>query len=289
MTRSRTCSSTATTASSPRAWSTTWRCSAGRSGDDRDIFTPAELVAGFDGHRISGNPARFDRKKAEAINGAHIRLLAAGRLRRSAGGLPGRPRRAAGRAVRRAAGAGAGGGPAGPGAVRAAVRRRRDDRASCSSPTGDFAVDPAAAAQGAHRGVDAGAGGRRSRRWRRCPSSPPAALEPALKAALIDELGLKPKLAFQPVRVAVTGPDDLAAAVRVDGAARSGADPRPAAGGAAARASLSGRDRRSRCRRTVRAGRPGRRRISALGCAAGSIVRRRPSGHGRSGAHWGMV
>ena len=53
-------------------------------GDDRDIFTPAELVAAFDGHRISGNPARFDRKKAESINGAHLRLLApddfAGRL-----------------------------------------------------------------------------------------------------------------------------------------------------------------------------------------------------------------
>ena len=45
-------------------------------GDDRDIFTPAELIAAFDGHRISGNPARFDRKKAESINGAHVRLLA---------------------------------------------------------------------------------------------------------------------------------------------------------------------------------------------------------------------
>ena len=41
-------------------------------GEDRDIFTPAELVAAFDGRRISGNPARFDQKKAESINGAHL-------------------------------------------------------------------------------------------------------------------------------------------------------------------------------------------------------------------------
>ncbi|MET3803833.1 glutamyl-tRNA synthetase [Nakamurella sp. UYEF19] len=43
--------------------------------DDRDIFTPAELVAAFDGKRISGNPARFDRKKAESINSTHLRML----------------------------------------------------------------------------------------------------------------------------------------------------------------------------------------------------------------------
>ena len=37
------------------------------------------------------------------------------------------------------------------------------------------------------------------------PEFTAAALETALKAALIDDLGLKPKVAFQPVRVAVTG------------------------------------------------------------------------------------
>ena len=46
-------------------------------GDDRDIFSPDEMVAAFDGKRISGNPARFDRSKAEAINAAHLRLLSA--------------------------------------------------------------------------------------------------------------------------------------------------------------------------------------------------------------------
>ena len=44
--------------------------------EDRDIFSPAELVAAFDGSRISVNPARFDPKKCLAINATHVRLLA---------------------------------------------------------------------------------------------------------------------------------------------------------------------------------------------------------------------
>ena len=45
--------------------------------EDRDIFTPAELVAAFDGDRISLNPARFDPKKMLAINATHLRMLTA--------------------------------------------------------------------------------------------------------------------------------------------------------------------------------------------------------------------
>jgi glutamyl-tRNA synthetase len=45
--------------------------------DDHDIFSPTELVAAFDGTKISVNPARFDPKKCEAINATHIRLLTA--------------------------------------------------------------------------------------------------------------------------------------------------------------------------------------------------------------------
>jgi len=44
--------------------------------EDRDIFTPAELVTAFDGSKISTNPARFDPKKCLAINATHVRLLA---------------------------------------------------------------------------------------------------------------------------------------------------------------------------------------------------------------------
>ncbi|MGE3664345.1 MAG: glutamate--tRNA ligase [Pseudonocardia sp.] len=44
--------------------------------EDRDIFSMAEMVAAFDISRVSQNAARFDLKKAEAINAAHLRALA---------------------------------------------------------------------------------------------------------------------------------------------------------------------------------------------------------------------
>ncbi|GAB3526133.1 glutamate--tRNA ligase [Arthrobacter monumenti] len=42
---------------------------------DEDIFTVDQLVEKFDIHDVLGNPARFDIKKAEAINGTHVRML----------------------------------------------------------------------------------------------------------------------------------------------------------------------------------------------------------------------
>lgn len=42
---------------------------------DRDVFSLDELVAAFDIADVNPNPARFDQKKAESINGDHIRLL----------------------------------------------------------------------------------------------------------------------------------------------------------------------------------------------------------------------
>jgi glutamyl-tRNA synthetase len=42
---------------------------------DRDIFTVDEMIAAFDVADVNPNPARFDLKKAESINGDHIRLL----------------------------------------------------------------------------------------------------------------------------------------------------------------------------------------------------------------------
>ncbi|GEL95485.1 glutamate--tRNA ligase [Cellulomonas composti] len=42
---------------------------------DRDVFSVSELVAAFDVADVNPNPARFDLKKAEAINGAHVRML----------------------------------------------------------------------------------------------------------------------------------------------------------------------------------------------------------------------
>lgn len=42
---------------------------------DRDIFSLDELKENFDVTDVNPNPARFDQKKADAINSAHIRLL----------------------------------------------------------------------------------------------------------------------------------------------------------------------------------------------------------------------
>ena len=44
---------------------------------DRDIFTLEEMFATFNVGDVNPNPARFDQKKADAINAAHIRLLTA--------------------------------------------------------------------------------------------------------------------------------------------------------------------------------------------------------------------
>jgi len=45
--------------------------------DDRDVFSLDEMVAAFDVADVNSNPARFDQKKADALNADHIRLLTA--------------------------------------------------------------------------------------------------------------------------------------------------------------------------------------------------------------------
>ncbi|RIX28691.1 glutamate--tRNA ligase [Amnibacterium setariae] len=49
-------------------------------GPDRDVFSQAELAEAFDIRNVNPNPARFDLKKAESINGDHIRRLEPGDL-----------------------------------------------------------------------------------------------------------------------------------------------------------------------------------------------------------------
>ncbi len=44
-------------------------------GPDRDVFSLEEFTAAFDIVDVNPNPARFDQKKAESINGDHIRML----------------------------------------------------------------------------------------------------------------------------------------------------------------------------------------------------------------------
>src|SRR4051794_24842383 len=43
--------------------------------EDRDVFSMQEMVEAFEIERVNPNPARFDIKKAEAINGSHLRAL----------------------------------------------------------------------------------------------------------------------------------------------------------------------------------------------------------------------
>ena len=50
--------------------------------EDRDIFSIEEMVAAFDIKDVNANPARFDGKKCEAINATHLRLLAPDDFRR---------------------------------------------------------------------------------------------------------------------------------------------------------------------------------------------------------------
>jgi glutamyl-tRNA synthetase len=58
---------------------------------DRDVFSIDEMVAAFDVVDVNPNPARFDLKKAESINGDHIRMLEIGdfahRVEQYLGGL----------------------------------------------------------------------------------------------------------------------------------------------------------------------------------------------------------
>lgn len=42
---------------------------------DRDVFSIDEMVAAFDVVNVNPNPAKFDVKKAESLNGDHIRML----------------------------------------------------------------------------------------------------------------------------------------------------------------------------------------------------------------------
>jgi glutamyl-tRNA synthetase len=168
--------------------------------DDRDVFSMTEMVEAFEISKVNSNPARFDQKKADAINAEHIRLLESGdfahRLRTylTAHGHIGAE-------VDEAAFATA----AELVQTRIVVLSDAWDLLKfLFVPEAEFAVDPAAAEK--NLGPDAApvlqAAGKALESVSEWSA---AALEDALKTALIDELGLKPRKAFAPVRVAVTG------------------------------------------------------------------------------------
>ncbi|MGO4612511.1 glutamate--tRNA ligase [Nocardia sp. 2YAB30] len=168
--------------------------------EDRDVFTMTEMVEAFDISKVNSNPARFDQKKADAINAEHIRLLEHGdfahRLRdyltqhgHIGAEIDEKAFTAAAELVQ----------------TRIVVLSDAWELLRfLFAPADQFTIDPVAGAK--NLGADAAAILQAAiaaveplTEWTA------SALEDALKTALIDDLGLKPRKAFAPVRVAVTG------------------------------------------------------------------------------------
>ncbi|CAN5851192.1 glutamate--tRNA ligase [soil metagenome] len=171
--------------------------------EDRDVFSMAEMAAAFDISRVSSNPARFDLTKAEAINASHIRLLT--------------PEEFAVRVTPYLQTAGLLADPPTPdeAALLAAAAPLVVERVPVLSdavdmlrflfvPDGQFEPEPEAAAKvlgpGAVPILDAA-----TEALAAVPTWDAPAIEAALKAALVDGLELKPRKAFAPIRVAVSG------------------------------------------------------------------------------------
>lgn len=164
---------------------------------DRDVFSLEEMVAAFDVADVNANPARFDQKKADAINAEHIRLLDpdefTGRLRNYFAAHAYRT------GLDDAAFAVA------AGLVQTRIVVLGDAWALLKFLNDDeYAIDPKANAK--ELGPDAGpvleaAAGALDgvAEWTA------VGIETALKDALLDGLGLKPRKAFGPIRVAATG------------------------------------------------------------------------------------
>jgi glutamyl-tRNA synthetase len=170
--------------------------------EDRDIFTMQEMVEAFDITRVSANPARFDLKKAEAINAAHLRALPADEF--------------VARVVPFLAAAGLISDPPTPEqdrVLRAVAPLAQERMVVLSEAVGllgflfvdEVEIDPAAAekqlsGQDAVEVLDAAVAALSELDdW----STP--AIEEALKTALVEGLGRKPRQAFGPVRVAISG------------------------------------------------------------------------------------
>ncbi|QTE28669.1 glutamate--tRNA ligase [Pengzhenrongella sicca] len=177
-------------------------------GPDRDIFSVDELVAAFDVADVNPNPAHFDLKKAEAINAAHLRLLAPDDFRgrlvpylHAAGIVPADAYADLSAAHRALLDAGA-----------PLVQERMTLLGEAPGMLGflftaDDAVELEAQAVAALRPDAAGALDAAIATLEALPADGFAA-EPvhvALNEALIDGLGLKPRFAFAPLRTAISG------------------------------------------------------------------------------------
>ncbi|GAA5226920.1 glutamate--tRNA ligase [Paeniglutamicibacter antarcticus] len=169
---------------------------------DEDIFTREELIAKFDIHDVLSNPARFDIKKAEAINGTHVRMLDAEDFRArlvpylQAHGLVGET-----------------------------LTDRQNEILAEAAPlvqeritllgeapemleflfTEDSSIEPAADAlkglpENTAEVLDAGIAALEA-----APQWNAETIQDVLKSALVEGLGIKPRHAFGPIRTAVSG------------------------------------------------------------------------------------
>ncbi|KAA9134919.1 glutamate--tRNA ligase [Microbacterium caowuchunii] len=169
---------------------------------DRDVFSLEEMVAAFDIADVNPNPARFDQKKAESINGDHIRMLT--------------PEDFAARIVPYLVAAGL---------VQPEPTEREQAMIAASAPlvqervqllgevpglVGFLFRDEVVYDEDALKSLPANAGEVLVASVGALevvpePEFTAAAIQEALQIALIDELGLKPRVAYGPLRVAVSG------------------------------------------------------------------------------------
>ncbi|HWS58343.1 MAG TPA: glutamate--tRNA ligase [Actinotalea sp.] len=175
---------------------------------DRDIFTVDELVAAFDVADVNPNPARFDLKKAEAINATHLRMLAPEDFRARlvpylhAAGLVSAATWDALREDER-------------GVLVAAAPLVQERMTLLGEAVGMLgflfvADDALEVADDARAGLRDDAGPVLDAAIAALTSIAQddfttAATQAALTAALVDDLGLKPRLAFTPLRTALSG------------------------------------------------------------------------------------
>ncbi len=170
---------------------------------DRDIFSLEEMVEAFDIGDVNPNPARFDLKKAEAINASHLHLLSVEDLTHralpflKAAGVVGDPVPDADAQLLELA--------------MPLVAERINKLTEAVDMLGflfvdeaSFTLDEADAAklldEAGRQTVSAAYDALST-----LPTWSTQAIDEALRVKLVEELGLKPRVAFGPVRVAVTG------------------------------------------------------------------------------------
>ncbi len=165
---------------------------------DRDVFTIPEMVEKFDIGDVNPNPARFDLKKAEALNADHMRMLSIAEL--------------TGRVLPFLKDAGVVADPVSDADAQRLelamplVAERMNKLTEAAPMLGFLFVD-----EGSFERVDElDDAGREVVRasydaLAALETWSTEAIETALREALIEGQGLKPRVAFGPVRIAVTG------------------------------------------------------------------------------------